>query len=73
MLLGTGGAALGYDETSGTLSLSMSYNVPEEVQEGDREAFADAVEAFLESFARWSDHMEQAPGTGENMTGMIRV
>ena len=73
MLLGMGGAALGYDETSGTLSLSMSYNVPEEVQEGDREAFADAVEAFLESFARWSDHMEQAPGTGENMTGMIRV
>lgn len=73
MLLGAGGAALGYDETSGTLSLSMSYNVPENVQAGDREAFADTVEAFLESFARWSNHMKQSSDTEKNMTSMIRV
>ena len=78
MLLGTAGAALGYEEQTGTASLSMSYDLPEVVDEPAMETFTSRVETFLETFERWASRVEQEPVVQEpdvpaGMHGMLSV
>ena len=73
MLFGASGAALGYEEASGTVSLSMNYDLPEVVDEPALETFVSRVETFLDTFDRWSRHVEQAPDVPAGVPGMLSV
>ena len=59
MLIGTNGAALGYDPETDTASLSMSYDVPSSVSEDDQNAFTEKLARFLETFRLWTEYVER--------------
>lgn len=74
MLMGAGGAALGYEEESGTVSMSMSCDIPENVDEAAQTEFSLRVEGFLETFGRWTQYVESVPAaTAEGMPGALRI
>ncbi|HIU17705.1 MAG TPA: type III secretion system chaperone [Candidatus Avidesulfovibrio excrementigallinarum] len=73
MLLGAAGAALGYEEESGTVSLSMNYDLPEVVNELALETFVSRIETFLDTFDRWSQYVEQEPSVSVDLHSMLNV
>jgi|GEM_PF-6096656 len=73
MLIGANGAAIGYDADTDTASMSMRYDIPDEITEHAQELFISNLTTFLDTFNRWAEHIESASDSTGNSTKVFQM